>query len=70
MEVHDFFGVITSFIYPCQWFVAVLVGIDIQAAVRVVAESDDTRRRFLMIFFYFNFSNYKNQLPQLAIGYG
>ncbi|OCG77754.1 hypothetical protein A9G42_04735 [Gilliamella sp. Nev6-6] len=33
MEVHDFFRVITSFIYSCQWFVAVLVGIDIQAAV-------------------------------------
>ena len=31
MEVHDSFWVITSFIYPRQWFVAVLVGVDIQA---------------------------------------
>jgi hypothetical protein len=33
VEVHDFFRVITSFVYACQWFVAALVGIDIQAAV-------------------------------------
>ncbi|OCG69610.1 hypothetical protein A9G42_01475 [Gilliamella sp. Nev6-6] len=37
VEVEYFFIFATSFIYTRQWFVAVLVGVDIQAAVLIRA---------------------------------